>query len=136
MLKLNPLTCAGPARFWAAGLALAVMMAPAAAETLSGHQLKSFISGKRVLIAVPLGGEIPINYRPNGTVDGSGEAVGLGRYMAPTDKGRWWVDGNRLCQRWQEWYKGRTFCFTVTKTGPDRIRWVRDDGKSGTARLR
>jgi hypothetical protein len=56
--------------------------------------------------------------------------------MTPTDKGRWWVSGNKLCQQWQEWYKGRTFCFTVAKLSSDRIRWVRDDGKSGVARLR
>lgn len=69
-------------------------------------------------------------------VDGSGEAVGLGKYMAPTDKGRWWISGKKVCQKWQQWYKGRTFCFTVSKLSSDRIRWVRDDGKSGIARIR
>lgn len=127
---------------WAAALVfgMAAIMPPAAASTegqaLAGEQLKSFISGKRVYLAVPFGGEIPLNYRTNGVVDGSGEAAGLGKYMTPTDKGRWWVSGNKLCQKWQQWYKGRTFCFTVSKLSSDRIRWVRDDGKSGVARLR
>lgn len=126
----------------AAGLALvmAALVPPAAASTegqaLAGQQLKSFISGKRIYLAVPFGGEIPLTYRANGVVDGSGEAAGLGKYMTPTDKGRWWVSGNKVCQKWQQWYKGRTFCFTVSKLSSDRIRWVRDDGKSGTARLR
>ena len=115
---------------------LAMLASPAAAEALSGQALESFISGKRVYIAVPLGGEIPLTYRPGGTVDGSGEAVGLGRYMTPKDRGRWWVSGDRLCQKWQQWYGGKPFCFTVTKLADNRIRWVRDDGKSGTARLR
>jgi hypothetical protein len=110
--------------------------ANAAGEALSGAALKSFVSGKRIYLAVPLGGEIPLNYRRNGQVDGSGEAAGLGRYMTPKDKGRWWVSGNRLCQKWQEWYDGRTFCFTVTKLSDSRIRWVRDDGKSGVSRVR
>lgn len=123
-------------RFSAAVLALLVTAAPASAEALSGQALKSFISGKRIYLAVPLGGEIPLNYNPGGTVDGSGEAAGLGRYMAPRDRGRWWVSGNRLCQKWQQWYDGKTFCFTVTKLADNRIRWVRDDGKSGVARLR
>ena len=35
----------------------------AAAEALSGAALKSFIGGKRIYLAVPLGGEIPLNYR-------------------------------------------------------------------------
>ncbi|WP_421694339.1 hypothetical protein [Aestuariivirga sp.] len=125
-----------PLRFSMVLLALAVLAAPAVAEPLSGQQLKSFVSGKRIYLAVPLGGEIPLTYRPGGVVDGSGEAAGLGKYMTPKDRGRWWVDGKRLCQKWQQWYDGRTFCFTVTKMADNRIRWVRDDGKSGVARIR
>ena len=115
---------------------LAALPASASAEALSGEALKSFVSGKRIYLAVPLGGEIPLNYRKNGRVDGTGEAAGLGRYMAPKDSGSWWVNGNKLCQKWQEWYDGRTFCFTVTKLSDSRIRWLRDDGKSGVARVR
>lgn len=123
-------------RFVLPGLMLGLASAPAAAEKLAGVALQSFISGKRVYLAVPLGGEIPLTYRAGGVVDGSGEAVGLGRYMTPKDRGRWWVAGDRLCQQWQQWYGGKTFCFTVTRLADNRIRWVRDDGKSGTARLR
>lgn len=136
MKRTVSVTCAGGVRFLAPALALCLFAAPAAAEALAGEKLKSFISGKRIYLAVPLGGEIPLNYRPGGTVDGSGEAAGLGRYMTPKDRGRWWVSGNRLCQKWQQWYDGKTFCFTVTKIADNRIRWVRDDGKSGVARLR
>lgn len=140
MISLPSPTHVARPRF-SASVALALLclpagQGPALAETLSGSALKSFISGKRIYLAVPLGGEIPLTYRANGVVDGSGEAAGLGRYMTPTDQGRWWVAGSRLCQKWQQWYDGRTFCFTVTKLGPDRIRWLRDDGKSGVARLK
>ena len=135
MTRLLTLTRRPAARFSVPCLALTLLASPVAAESLSGHQLKSFISGKRVYISVPMGGEIPLNYRPGGVVDGTGEAVGLGRYMAPKDSGRWWVDGTKLCQKWREWYGGKTFCFTVTKLAQNRIRWVRDDGKSGVARL-
>ncbi|MCA3560703.1 MAG: hypothetical protein IOC82_06695 [Aestuariivirga sp.] len=130
------ITCAVALRFLPAGLALALLVAPAAAEKLADAQLQSFISGKRVYLAVPLGGEIPLTYRAGGVVDGSGEAVGLGKYMTPKDRGRWWVAGERLCQKWQQWYGGKTFCFTVTKLTGNKIKWVRDDGKSGVARLR
>jgi hypothetical protein len=130
-------------RFAPAALAIMAILAAtpagpalASGENLRGDALKSFISGKRVYLAVPLGGELPLNYRSNGRVDGSGEAAGLGRYMKPKDSGRWWVSGNRLCQKWQEWYDGKTFCFTVTKLSDSRIRWVRDDGRSGVARVR
>lgn len=120
----------------AVGIVLSVAVVPAAASPLSGDSLRSFMSGKRIYLAVPLGGEIPLNYRRDGVVDGSGEAAGLGKYMTPKDRGRWWVSGSRVCQKWQEWYDGRTFCFTVTKLSNNRIRWVRDDGKSGVARVR
>lgn len=128
-------------RFAAFGavLAIAVLSAahPAAAgQPLAGAELKSFMAGKRVYLATPLGGEIPLNYRRSGVVDGSGDAAGLGRYMTPKDKGRWWVSGNKVCQKWEEWYDGRTFCFTVVKISENRIRWVRDDGMKGVARVR
>lgn len=139
MKQLSSLTRSRASRFSMGLLAAALLAVPAggaAAETLAGPRLKSFIAGKRVYLAVPLGGEIPLTYRTNGVVDGSGEAAGLGRYMTPRDSGRWWVAGNRVCQKWQQWYDGKTFCFTVTKLSDNRIRWVRDDGKSGVARLR
>lgn len=135
-MPTKPFTRAAALRFLCPGLALVLLAAPAAAEKLSGAKLQSFISGKRVYLAVPLGGEIPLTYRPGGVVDGSGEAVGLGKYMTPKDRGRWWVAGDRLCQKWQQWYGGKTFCFTVTRLADDKIKWVRDDGKSGVARLR
>lgn len=129
-------------RFWSMALTLALLLTPlpaaAASEgkPLAGAALKSFISGRRIYLAVPLGGEIPLTYRANGVVDGTGEAAGLGKYMTPKDRGRWWVAGNRVCQKWQTWYDGRAFCFTVDQLPGGKIRWVRDDGKSGVARVR
>ena len=108
---------------------------PACAERLGGSELKSFIAGKRVYLKVPLGGEFPMYYAASGKVDGSGDAVGLGRFLKPNDTGRWWIDGDRLCQKWTSWYDGKPFCFTVDKTSAGTISWVRDDGYAGTARV-
>lgn len=143
--RRGPLRRAG---LLAAGLALAIGSAipgadPATAtgasgqdgRPLAGNELRRAIAGKRVYLAVPLGGEFPLYYRPDGRVDGSGETVGLGRFLKPTDSGRWWVDGSRLCQQWQSWYSGKVFCFTVSEHGPGRIAWERDDGEKGIARL-
>jgi hypothetical protein len=124
-------------------LALLVLASPVVAHAsatdegraLAGQDLRRAISGKRVYLATPLGGEFPLYYRTDGRVDGSGEAVGLGRFLKPTDSGRWWVDGARLCQQWQTWYDGRVFCFSVIEKGNGRIGWLRDDGASGIARL-
>ncbi|WP_407051220.1 hypothetical protein [Methyloraptor flagellatus] len=104
-------------------------------KQLSGQEIDRTVRGKRVYLSVPLGGEFPLYYKANGQVDGSGEALGLGRVMAPKDKGRWWVAGNKLCQKWEQWYDGNVFCFQIRQTGPTSIAWVRDDGYSGTARI-
>lgn len=105
------------------------------ADYLRGEELRRLVLGKRVYISTPLGGEIPLYYAPNGTVSGSGETVGLGRWFKPRDNGVWWINGDRLCQRWQEWYHGRTFCFTATLVGASTIQWIRSDGKKGSARV-
>src|SRR5688500_14134724 len=85
------------------------------AQSLAGGELGRTVSGRRIYLATPLGGEFPLYYRADGQVDGSGEAVGLGRFMAPKDSGRWWVAGDKLCQKWTSWYDGKTFCFTLRK---------------------
>jgi hypothetical protein len=123
-----------------AAILAALALGPATAALANGTQLagdtlKQTVSGKRIYLSVPLGGELPLYYRPDGRVDGSGEAAGLGRYLKPKDSGRWWVQGERLCQKWQSWYDGRTFCFTVRDLGNNRIAWLRDDGEKGIARI-
>jgi hypothetical protein len=107
----------------------------AVAEQLAGDALRRAISGKQLFLATPFGGEFPLTYRPSGDVDGSGKAIGLGRFMQPTDSGKWWVDGPRVCQQWKTWYDGKPFCFTVELKGSKELAWVRDDGLKGTARI-
>lgn len=108
---------------------------PRADTPMSAAEIAGTISGKRVYLRTPFGGEFPLHYRPGGIVDGSGEALGLGRLMRPTDTGRWWVEGDRLCQQWQSWYDGRRFCFTLIRQGPTELAWQRNDGLAGTARI-
>jgi hypothetical protein len=117
--------------------ALAVSLSPLAAnaEQLSGNQLKQFVNGKRVFLATPFGGEFPLNYKSTGVVTGDGTALGLGKFFAPTESGRWWVKGQNLCQQWPTWYDGKTTCFRIRKTGDSSLNWVRDDGRSGKARI-
>lgn len=112
-------------------------IAPAAManERFTASAIKEEIIGKRIYLAVPFGGEFPLNYRPNGQVDGSGEALGLGRFAKPNDKGRWWINGDRLCQQFTSWYKGEPMCFELIRTGDKRLKWIRDNGQTGTARI-
>ncbi|MEP0520538.1 MAG: hypothetical protein ABJO09_13440 [Hyphomicrobiales bacterium] len=106
-----------------------------AGQGLSGQEIKSKIAGKRIFLRAPLGGEFPLRYRKNGVVIGDGSALGLGKYMAPKESGRWWVQNDQLCQQWHSWYKGKVACFQLFETGQNKLYWKRDDGRSGKARI-
>ena len=118
-----------------ATLILLLGTASANAEQLSGSELKQFVNGKRVYLATPFGGEFPLNYKRSGVVTGDGSALGLGKFFAPKENGRWWVKGENLCQQWPSWYDGKATCFRIKKTGDRSLDWVRDDGRSGKARI-
>lgn len=102
---------------------------------MTADEIREAVTANRVYLATPLGGELPMNYRPGGRVDASGEAIGLGRFFQPRDEGRWWINNNQLCQQWQQWYKGERMCFTLQRTGGNQLIWRRDNGESGRARL-
>jgi hypothetical protein len=120
-----------------AAVAAAVVLnaLPASAEVLSGEAIKKLVTGRTVYLSAPLGGEFPLAYRPDGSVNGNGAAVGLGRLYAARETGRWFMTGNSLCQQFPTWYSGQRLCFSVQKVGADKIRWVRDNGESGLARV-
>ncbi|MEM0898494.1 MAG: hypothetical protein AAGI92_00910 [Pseudomonadota bacterium] len=124
-----------PSKLALATLAVAAFAGSAHASTMSGSEIKSAINGKRIYLATPFGGEFPLYYQRNGAVSGDGTALGLGRFFAPKETGKWFIQGNELCQQFPTWYKGQVSCFTLRKTGENRLRWRRDDGESGRARI-
>ena len=107
----------------------------AASDRLSAEDIRDQIVGKTVFLAVPFGGEFPLNYRRDGRVDGTGEALGLGKFTRPRDSGTWWIDGDRLCQKFSTWYDGSQLCFELYRLDETRIRWIQDNGDKGTARI-
>jgi hypothetical protein len=119
----------------ALAIAIAARSGVALAEGLTGGDIRRDIVGHTIYLSAPMGGEFPLNYRNNGEVDGNGQALGLGRFIKPSDTGHWWVDGDRLCQQFKTWYNGAPKCFTLTKAGPKLLKWLRDDGDTGMARI-
>jgi hypothetical protein len=105
------------------------------ADTLSGDTLRSAITGKTVFLKIS-GFELPIQYSARGTMKGSmgTVAAALARGDGSSDYGKWWVDGDQLCQKWNSWMEGQTYCYTLSRNG-NAVRWVRNDGRSGTARI-
>ena len=109
--------------------------ARAADEPLAASDIRNEIIGRRIYLAAPLGGELPLFYSANGKVDGSGEAVGLGKWLKPNDSGRWWIAGDRLCQKFDTWYDGKPMCFELKRSGAGKVFWKRDNGETGIARI-
>ena len=119
-------------------LAVAVVLSVAvraADEPFAASDIRKEIIGRRIYLAAPLGGELPLYYATNGTVDGSGEAVGLGKWLKPNDSGRWWIAGDRLCQKFTTWYDGKPMCFELKRSGAGKVFWRRDNGETGIARI-
>ena len=116
-------------------LALPVTAARAEPVPLSGDALRKAVSGKIVFLNIS-GFELPIRYAPNGRLTGkmSAVAASFARGDGAQDRGKWWVAGDRLCQQWSSWMDGKTYCYRLTVTGA-AVRWVRNDGRSGTARI-
>ncbi len=109
-------------------------LAHAAEDALSGAALQNAVAGRTVYINTPMG-EVPIRYSKNGSVSGHTELAVLDGESTTQDRGRWWVAENKLCIRWQNWMSGATHCFTMHRVSPTVVRWRREDGKSGFARI-
>jgi hypothetical protein len=101
---------------------------------LAGDELKTTVSGSIVEIDTPLGTTVPMRFGTDGLV--SAEAGALAPVLgAAKDRGRWWVDGDKLCTKWFRWFDARVRCLTIARDG-SRIAWRKiDDGETGTATL-
>ncbi|WP_160007010.1 hypothetical protein [Rhizobium sp. 18055] len=107
----------------------------ASAGALAEDAIRRDIIGRTIYLATPLGGELPLNYHTSGIVDGNGQAIGLGKFFKPDDEGKWWIEANRLCQKFNTWYDGAPMCFALEAAGPGKVKWTRDNGETGVARI-
>lgn len=115
-------------------MAISLAVAPAFAAQLSGAEIQSTINGKQVMLKTFWGG-FPLRYATSGKVTGDGTALGLAKFFAPKETGKWWVASNQLCQQFPTWYQGKKLCFTLSRQNETTLKWVREDGYSGTARI-
>lgn len=101
---------------------------------LTSDALKEAVAGSLVEIDTPLGTTVPMRFGTDGLV--SAEAGVLAPVLgAPKDRGRWWVDGDKLCTKWFRWFDAQVRCLTIRQDG-SRIYWRKiDDGETGTGTL-
>ena len=41
-------------------------------------------------------------------------AAALSRGDGASDRGKWWISGDQLCQRWTSWMDGKSYCYKLT----------------------
>lgn len=118
----------------AAAVSLPTAAVSADSAVLAGNDLRNAVSGKTVYLHIS-GFELPIRYRAGGRMSGKlgATAAALSGGDA-SDSGSWWIENNLLCQRWSSWMEGKSYCYKFTIKGKS-VRWVRNDGRSGTARI-
>jgi hypothetical protein len=107
----------------------------ARANPLSAAELREAVTGKTVFLRTQ-GIEVPISYRGNGTMQGRlrAFAAAFAGGARSTDTGKWWIADGQLCQRWNSWLDGQSYCYRLSRNGT-QVRWHRNDGRSGTARI-
>jgi hypothetical protein len=107
--------------------------AHAAPALLDDEKLKQVLPGKTVHLDTPLGVSIPITYHANGLMSGK---AGMLSYIlgADNDRGRWWIEHGKLCQKWFKWLDAKPNCMRVHLDGP-KVYWQADDGMNGTATI-
>jgi hypothetical protein len=118
---------------FAVAIALLSGAASASEQQLEGDNLRKAVAGKTVSLQTPLGG-LPISFRIDGTMHA--KTVDLAHYTGSTqDRGIWWVVADKLCQRWNTWLGGKSYCFTLRRQGRT-VQWTRNDGLTGIATIR
>ena len=100
---------------------------------LQGAAIKAMVPGALVEIDTPAGTTIPVRFGDDGLM--AGEAGDLASFLgAPKDRGRWWVDGDKLCTKWFRWFDAQPRCITMERDGT-RIFWHEESGEKGTATI-
>jgi hypothetical protein len=101
--------------------------------SMRGQAIKELVPGSVIHIDTPLGSTLPVRFTDDGLM--SGEAGGLASYLgSATDRGKWWVENDKLCQKWFKWFDAEIKCLQLRQQG-QRIFWNSDDGKTGTATI-
>ncbi len=117
-------------------LALGIMslatLGQATADELAGPAIKQAVSGKIIHVSTPVG-TLPIAFGSNGTMRARSSAIARLTGIAK-DKGRWWIKGGKLCQKWKTWLKGKAHCVSVRRQGK-KLVWTSTSGRTGVARI-
>lgn len=97
---------------------------------LTAEEILELLPGSRMVEENPPrgGGSVSVEWRSDGRVSARMEE-------GYSDTGKWWLDGNRYCRRWDHWADHKTTCWTFALDG-STLSWYDDKGeKVGSGEL-
>jgi TolB-like protein/class 3 adenylate cyclase len=95
---------------------------------MTGDEIRAAISGRAFVDTRPVrfAGQVT-TYDPSGAMGGHPQ-VGSPAEQFGRDQGKWWIEGDKFCRKWNRWVAGRTGCFSFVAVG-DTITWVNRYGE-------
>jgi hypothetical protein len=88
--------------------AICVLSVPAWGEPLNQHQMRQLFPGS-YLVKVMGMIDLKVSMQSNGTITGLSKGQ--------QDRGRWSVEGGKLCITWNTWNSGKKDCSPLTREG-------------------
>lgn len=99
-------------------VALLTVGTQAAAEPLTGDQIRANVVGGKIVGVNDIGTPYSVWIKRGGTLKGL-----QGKKNQFDDHGHWWIEADKLCVQWELWLFNKRTCYGVELTG-DRITRV------------
>ncbi len=96
---------------------------------MSGAEIQRlWASGVTLRGELETGMEFTVQYFPDGTA-----TIDYFSFNSDgTDKGTWWVEGDKSCKKWENIGSGEKRCTTIYKIGDNKYRSVPERGSTST----
>lgn len=112
-------------------------------KVINGPQIKQLISGKLILLThasahiygtniSSFNNNLAIAYFANGTLTGVYSNSSTGQNNAVRiDTGKWWIEKNQQCYRWDHWQDHKKLCLTWNKIDKMYVLLYHKDNLAG-----
>ncbi len=99
---------------------------------MTGDEILAAISGQTFVEPLPARwAGTTMTFDPSGTLEGYPQ-IGSPAEQFGRDQGKWWIEGDKFCRKWDRWQSGRTACFSFVPEG-DAINWINRYGQFHSA---
>ncbi len=92
--------------------ALVAASTQAHADKLTGAQIRATLPGAKIVGVNDLGSPYSVSVKRGGTLQGV-----QGTMNQFDDRGRWWIEADKLCVQWELWLFAQPTCYDVELDG-------------------